>query len=251
MLGWTWWTWPDVAALARERPETTAFIQRDRGRGTSIQWEWVPAQAVSPHLYRAVLVAEDIEFFSHEGFSVAEIRAALAEAFATGAAPRGASTITQQLAKNLWLTPSRTTGRKLREAVLTWQLEHHLTKRRILELYINVAQFGPAIYGAEAAARHYFGGPALTLDEREAARLAAGLSRPSTWNPSAATTGYLTRVDLILERMARAHFLWRHLDRLSLGRPPAPGEAPVVVPPDSLASLPDTLPAPDSVETRP
>lgn len=263
LLTWSWWTWPDVSQLATAPPETTAFMARDRARGTAVQWTWVPAGAVSPHLYRAILVAEDIEFFSHQGFSVAEIRAALAEALATGEAPRGASTITQQVAKNLWLTPSRTTGRKLREALLTWQLERELTKRRILELYVNVAQFGPGIYGAEAAARHYFGKPAAALTEQEAARLAAGLPRPSSWNPASASRGYAARVDLIRERMARARFLWRHLDRLELGRPPAPeppeGLDSLLRPADSLVplplpdTLPDAVPAParDTTEVRP
>jgi len=162
---------------------------------------------------RAVLVAEDIEFFSHHGFSWSEIRSAFAEASA-GERARGASTITQQLAKNLWLSPDRSLWRKVREAALTVDLERFLTKRRILELYLNVVPFGPGVIGAEAAARVYFAKPPLFLTEQEAAMLAAGLSRPSLWNPTSTSDAYRARVELILRRMANAEFLWRHIAAL-------------------------------------
>ncbi len=164
-------TWPDVERLAAENPETTAFIERYRerrraaGENDAVAWRWVSWDRISPHLKRAAVAAEDMEFFSHNGFSTAELRAAIAEAIEERAAPRGASTITQQLAKNLWLSPSRSPLRKLEEAILTWQLERHLSKDRILEIYLNVAEFGPGIYGAEAGARHYFGKSAAALTE--------------------------------------------------------------------------------------
>ena len=169
-----WLTWPDVAALAEDRPKTTAFIEAAKARGDEVRWRWVPYAGISLEMKKAVVVAEDLSFFSHQGFDTHEIKLAAREAV-QGKRVRGASTITQQLAKNLWLTPSRSPFRKLREVVLTRQLEQHLSKRRILEIYLNVAQFGPEIYGAEAAAVQYFGVPAAVIDVDQAARLAAAL----------------------------------------------------------------------------
>jgi monofunctional biosynthetic peptidoglycan transglycosylase len=169
----------------------------------------VPYAAISPHLKRAVLAAEDIGFFSHRGFDLFELRAALEKAVEEGEVPRGASTITQQQAKNLWLSPSRSPWRKGKEAILTWQLERTLSKRRILELYLNVVQFGPGVYGAEAGAHRFFGKAAAHLTEDEAAQLAAGLPRPSLWHPGVASRAYQAHVEAIRRRMARAEFLWR------------------------------------------
>ena len=123
----------------------------------------MPYARISPELKLAVLVAEDIDFFSHHGFAVAEMKKAVQEAWEEGEMPRGASTLTQQLAKNLWLSPSRNPLRKLKEALLTRSLEKHLAKRRILELYLNVVEFAPGVYGAEAAAQRFFGKPAAGL----------------------------------------------------------------------------------------
>jgi monofunctional biosynthetic peptidoglycan transglycosylase len=209
------WTWPDVAALARRNPTTTAFIeayrreQRAAGRDDRVAWIWTPYAAISPHVVRAVLVAEDINFFSHHGFELTEIRTALGQALEDLGAPRGASTITQQLAKNLWLSPSRNPVRKLREAILTWQLERRLTKRRILELYPNVVEFGPGIYGVGAASRRYFGKAPADLDEDQAAQLAAALPNPALWHPGSRSRPYRRHVETIRRRMDRAEFLWK------------------------------------------
>ena len=154
--------------------------------------------------------SEDTEFFFHEGFSSHELRESLKKAIREREAPRGASTITQQLAKNLWLTPRRSLTRKLREALLTKQLERELSKQRILELYLNVVEFGPGIYGAEAAARHYFGVSAADLSPRQAAMLAAGLPRPRTWNPSSASEAYARNTDRILHVSRQLRFLDRY-----------------------------------------
>ncbi|MEM7052080.1 MAG: monofunctional biosynthetic peptidoglycan transglycosylase [Acidobacteriota bacterium] len=212
---WQAVTWPQVAKLASEDPDSTAFIERYRRSSDAedrpLAWRPVPYGAISPHLKRAVLVAEDIEFFSHNGFATGEIRAALGQAWREKRPPRGASTLSQQLVKNLWLSPSRNPLRKLKEAALTVQLERHLGKRRILELYLNVAEMGPGLYGAEAASRHYFGTSASALSEHQAAQLAATLSRPSSWNPSRNSSGYTRRVALISRRMAKAKFLWRQI----------------------------------------
>jgi monofunctional biosynthetic peptidoglycan transglycosylase len=212
-VAWKVWTWPDVAALARRSPSTTAFIERYRaqqraaGRDDRVQRVWVPHTAIAPGLKRAVLVAEDINFFSHRGFDLGEIRVAVSRAIEDGERPRGASTITQQLAKNLWLSPSRSPLRKVEEAILTWQLERRLTKRRILELYLNVVEFGPGVYGVEAASRRYFAKPASQLTEDEAAELAASLPAPATWHPGSTRPAYRRHVESIRRRMTRATFL--------------------------------------------
>jgi monofunctional biosynthetic peptidoglycan transglycosylase len=213
LVAWEASTWPDVASLARRNPSTTAFIDRYRaqqraaGRDDRLQRAWVPYAAIAPSLKRAVLVAEDINFFSHHGFDVGEMRNAVNKALEDGEAPRGASTITQQLAKNLWLSPSRNPLRKLQEAILTWRLERTLPKRRILELYLNVVEFGPGVYGAEAASRRYFGKSAADLRDDEAAQLAASLPSPATWHPGSAKRGYQRHVESISRRMAKAAFL--------------------------------------------
>jgi monofunctional glycosyltransferase len=210
---WQWATWPDVARLASENPETTAFLdawrarERAAGRRGEPEWRPVPYGRIADDLKVAVLVAEDIDFFSHDGFATAELKMALREAWDEKELPRGASTITQQLAKNLWLSPSRNPWRKVKEALLTRELERRLDKRRILELYLNVAELGPGVYGAEAGARHWFGKSAAALERREAAQLAASLPRPSSWNPRSPSRVYARRVEKILGRIERAAWL--------------------------------------------
>jgi monofunctional glycosyltransferase len=203
-------TWPDVAALADENPETTAFIARwERRHGEEARWTWVPYGSISPNLKRAVLVGEDINFFSHDGFERAELEKAMKDAWEEKTLPRGASTITQQLAKNLWLSGSYNPLRKVKEAMLTKQLEEHLSKRRILEIYLNVVELGPGIYGAEAASRRYFGKSAAGLSEWEAASLAAGLPNPTEWHPGSGSGRYKWRVGMIQGRMGKAGWLWK------------------------------------------
>ena len=214
-LGWEAWTWPDVEALARRAPATTAFIerwraaQRSAGRDDRVDRRWVSYAAISPSVKLAVLVAEDINFFSHHGFDRGEIRKALGQAVEDREFPRGASTISQQLAKNLWLSPSRDPLRKAREAILTWQLERTLGKRRLLELYLNVVEFGPGVWGVERASRRYFGKPAADLTDDEAALLAASLPSPSAWHPGAASAAYRRHADSVRRRMDKAQFLRR------------------------------------------
>lgn len=211
-LAWEALTWPDVAALNHSHPKTTAFMDKYQGWGIfgpkrKIEHKWVPYSRISSNLKRAVIVSEDIRFFSHEGFDEKEIRAALEDAWEDKELPRGASTITQQLAKNLWLSASYNPFRKVKEAILTHQLEKELGKRRILELYLNVAELGKGIYGAEAAARHYYGKSAASLTERQAAELAASLPRPRSWHPGVTSRGYQRKVRSIQRRMARARWL--------------------------------------------
>jgi monofunctional biosynthetic peptidoglycan transglycosylase len=216
--GWIVWeavTWPDVRALATRPPATTAFIERYKereraaGRTPRVAIRWTPYAAIAPDVKRAVLVAEDINFFSHHGFDSGEIRKALGQAVEDREFPRGASTISQQLAKNLWLSPSRDPLRKAREAILTWQLERTLGKRRLLELYLNVVEFGPGIWGVESASRRYFGKAAADLDDDEAAWLAASLPSPATWHPGATSAAYRRHADRVRRRMDKAQFLRR------------------------------------------
>jgi monofunctional biosynthetic peptidoglycan transglycosylase len=216
-LAWQWWHWPDVAALARRPPTSTAFIERWRerqraaGRSDRVERAWAAYPAIAPGMKVAVLVAEDVNFFSHRGFDSGEIQNALRKSFDDLELPRGASTITQQLAKNLWLSASRDPLRKAREAVLTWQLERTLGKRRILELYLNVVEFGPGVWGVESASRRYFGKPAAQLTDDEAALLAAALPSPAAWHPGSASAAYRRHAEAVRRRMDKAQFLRRLL----------------------------------------
>jgi len=229
LLLFTWVTWPDVASLRSENPSTTAFIEmyrdarRDAGESDAVAWQPVSYDRIAVNLKRAVVASEDTEFFFHDGFSTHEMKEALKKAIREGEAPRGASTITQQLAKNLWLTPSRTLTRKFREAILTRQLEKQLSKDRILDLYLNVVEFGPGIYGAEAASLHYFGLPASGLSPRQGAMLAAGLPR-KRWNPASDSEYYRASVERILDVQRQLEFLDRYLG------PSAPGSIGVAPP---------------------
>jgi monofunctional glycosyltransferase len=216
-LAWEAWTWPRVGALATRPPRSTAFIERYRqeqraaGRDGRVQWTWVAYPAISTDIKRAVLVAEDIGFFAHGGVDLDEMGDALERAVERKALPRGASTITQQLAKNLWLTPSRNPLRKAREAILAWQIEQALSKRRILEIYLNVAEFGPGCYGVEAAAGRYFGKAAADVGPAEAAQLAASLPNPRLWHPGSTSRAYQAHVMRIARRVERATWLGRLL----------------------------------------
>ena len=214
-MGWQWITWPNVKDLVDNNPETTAFIElyRDGGGQTenrTVDWRWVTYGDISSHLKRSVIVAEDARFFTHHGFATEEIKAAITDAIEHGETPRGASTLTQQLAKNLWLSPTRNPLRKVSEAALTIHLEKHVPKRRLFEIYLNVVEFGIGIYGAEAAAQHYFNKPASQLNEREASLLAASLPRPKSWHPGVDDERYLRRARRIQGWTRQAHFLDRY-----------------------------------------
>ena len=197
-------TMPDVGSLVRHNPKSTALMEyrlataSGKTRGSTAQWMWVPLKRISSHLQRAVIAAEDASFFIHEGFDWEGIRDAALYNFEAGEMKRGGSTITQQLAKNLYLSSERSLFRKGREALITRSLERHLTKERILELYLNVAEWGRGVYGAEAAARHHFGKSAdqLTLDE--AAWLAAMLPSPQRYDPIRKTAALTKRHQRIL-----------------------------------------------------
>jgi monofunctional glycosyltransferase len=207
LLGYSWLLLPDVRSLASRNPETTAFMERraaeaaERGRTWRPTWRWASSRRISPELKRAVLLAEDAGFWGHEGIAVAELRASVQESLDTLTFPRGASTITQQLAKNLYLSSSRNPYRKLVELMIARRLEHELPKTRILELYLNVVEWGDGIWGAEAAAQTYFGKAAADLSAGEAALLAGALINPRVYSPARPNARLLRRQQIILGRM--------------------------------------------------
>lgn len=176
---------------------------KEQRRAIGRHWVWVPLSRISPHLRHAVVAAEDASFFTHEGFDWEGIRDAARYNLEAGEMKRGGSTITQQLAKNLYLSSERSLLRKAREALITRSLERHLTKKRILELYLNVAEWGKGIYGAEAAARHHFGKPSQDLTADEAAWLAAMLPSPRRYDPLRKTTFLTRRHERILKWVNR------------------------------------------------
>ncbi len=184
-----WATLPDVRPLAKSWPSTTAFMERRKaalaseGKSTRLEWSPVPLSQIAPDVQRAVVVAEDVRFWEHEGVDWEAMRGAAEKDWEKGKLKVGGSTITQQLAKNLYLSPARTPWRKLRELFIAWRLERELSKKRILELYLNIIELGPRTFGVEAAARRYMGKPARALTREEAATLAAVIPSPRIYDP--------------------------------------------------------------------
>ena len=191
-------TLPDVDYLVRENPSETALMAARGGERTQL---WAPLADISPRLVEAVLMGEDVGFYGHDGFDTHEMREAFKRNWKEGRTVRGASTITQQLAKNLYLSTERTYPRKLKEAILTYRLEKALSKSRILEIYLNVIEWGDGVYGAEAAARDVFGKSATWLDAAEAATLAAMIPNPRELDPCEQPKSVRVRRDRILNWM--------------------------------------------------
>jgi len=189
---------PPETALMKERAEQ----EKERGRTFKIRQRWVPLGSISKDLVNAVIVAEDGTFWSHEGFDWYEFRESVERDIKEGRAARGASTITQQLVKNLFLSTSKNPLRKLKEWVLTWYTERVLSKSRILELYLNVIEWGSGVFGIEAASEYYFAKPASALSRDEAARLAAIIPSPRRFRPDGDSRYVARRSNRILERMA-------------------------------------------------
>src|SRR4051812_28842010 len=190
-------------------PGRTAFMEHrleallEKNPKARLQYQWVPYERISASLKRAVVAAEDAKFLDHEGFDWEAIQEAMAKNQRKGRVVAGASTISQQLAKNLFLSGERSWLRKAQEAIITGMLEHLMTKRRILELYLNVAEWGDGVFGAEAAARHHFGVSAASLGPEQAAWLAAVLPAPRRY-VRGGTTPYIDgRVATILVRMEK------------------------------------------------
>jgi monofunctional glycosyltransferase len=200
--------WPDWKKLAQGEIPRSSFMliyadQQTKRDWPKLRWQPVPQAMIPRHLMRAVLVAEDSRFYEHSGFDLIAIREALDYNLGRGELLVGASTISQQTAKNLYLSPSRNPLRKWHEMALTWGLEHNLRKSRILELYLNVAEFGRGIYGVQAAAQAYYGVDVDALSLVQVAELAASLPSPVKNNPETRTERFLRRSQRILELLMR------------------------------------------------
>ena len=232
VVSYTWLTLPDVRPLRTQNPTRTAFMDlraaqaADAGRTPRTVQRWIAYRRISPALVRAVIVAEDAAFWQHHGVDLDEIRASMEVNWARGDFVRGASTITQQLAKNLYLSPSRNPYRKVRELLIARRLEAELSKARILEIYLNVIEWGDGIWGAEAAAQRHFGVSAASLMPDQAALLAGAIINPRRYSPSNPNARLRRRQQIILGRMGEV-------------LPPAPPptfDVPIVpaVPPDIL-----------------
>jgi monofunctional biosynthetic peptidoglycan transglycosylase len=201
---------PDVGRLVEENPAKTAFMEsreaewrRDGLIDKKIDQKWVSLDHVSQNLIKAVLIAEDDKFWQHEGFDYQAIERAIEKNILAKKFKMGGSTISQQLAKNLYLSPSKNPIRKIKEAILTWRLEKTLSKRRILELYVNVAEWGDGIFGINQAARHYYGVSAARLTARQASRLAAILPNPILYSPKGSSRYVHNRSNIIYAIMRK------------------------------------------------
>ena len=197
--GVLWWNWFD--------PANTAFMEaglerlQEKRPEAELRHKWVDYERISMHLKRAVIAAEDSRFLEHEGFDWEGIEQAVEKNIKKGRVVAGGSTISQQLAKNLFLSPSRNPLRKLQEAVITVMIETVWSKRRILEVYLNVIEWGSGIYGAEAAARRYYKASAATLGPSQAAQLAAMIPNPRYYETHRSARGLLRRQAIIEQRM--------------------------------------------------
>lgn len=205
----SFFVYPDVGQYAKLNPEKTAFMHwreaqwAEKGEKKTITQRWVPLSRVSPLLIKAVLIGEDDKFYQHEGFDYEALEQAFEKNLKQGRFAAGASTISQQLTKNMFLSPEKSLTRKAKEAILTWRMEQTLSKRRIIELYVNVAEWGDGIFGIEAASRHYFHKPASALSSMEAARLASVLPNPIRFS-AVGNQKYVTfRANLIHSIMVR------------------------------------------------
>ena len=207
MFAYVYLTIPDVRDLRTTNPSTTAFMElrareaRAKGQQPRRIQRWVSYRNISPELKRAVLVAEDSAFWQHDGVDYDQLQESIEADWAKGQFLRGGSTITQQLAKNLYLSPSKNPLRKVRELIIARRLEAELKKARILELYLNLIEWGDGIYGAEAAARTYFQTSAGALGPTESALLAAAIINPRVYNPGKPNGRLVRRQQLILRRM--------------------------------------------------
>ena len=240
-------TLPDVRSLRATNPTTTAFIElrareaHARGEQPRRIQKWIDYARVSPNLKRAVLVTEDSRFWTHEGIDFDELKESMEVNIERMEFARGGSTITQQLAKNLYLSPSKNPIRKVREFLIARRLEAELSKQRILELYLNVIEWGDGIYGAEAAARTYFRKSANDLSASESALLAAAISNPHVLNPAHPTPRLVRRQKMVLRRMGNV-------------TPPPVVAGPVVPPPPppkDIDGVPELPAAGDALEVLP
>jgi len=198
---------PDVRVLRTQNPTSTAFMRlreqqaHTQGKPIAMEQHWVSYSRISQNLKRAVIVTEDGAFWKHEGVDYVQLRESMEVNWERGEFARGASTITQQLAKNLYLSPDKNPMRKVKELLITRRLEVELSKQRILEIYLNVIEWGDGIWGAEAAARRYFHKPAAALDASESALLAAAIANPHLMDPGHPSARLRRRQQMIMRRM--------------------------------------------------
>jgi monofunctional biosynthetic peptidoglycan transglycosylase len=249
----------EVATLGPTNPGVTAVMSqreeeaRRAGRPVRRVQAWIPISEVSRNLIHAVLAAEDQKFFGHEGVDWDAIKKSVEVDRARGRFVRGGSTITQQLAKNLFFSTHRSVVRKLRELVVAWWLESELSKKRILELYLNVIEWGDGLYGCEAAARRYYGKPASGLDPEEAAGLAGMIPNPRRINPLLDPRRFGQAQRRVLWLMAHAGYIRGNL--AGLGREPPPPEPTAEeeeAPPEPTASpAPSASPEPSPTTMAP
>jgi monofunctional biosynthetic peptidoglycan transglycosylase len=211
IVGWTgfYFIVPNVSRLKKEAPRKTSFMEfresewQREGKKRRISQIWVPLTRISPYLIKAVIIAEDDKFWQHEGFDLEAIQKAMEKDLRAGKFKAGGSTISQQLAKNLYLTPAKNPIRKIKEAIITWRIERTLPKKRIIELYLNVVEWGEGIFGIEAASRYYFGKNAASLTPEEAARLAVVLPNPRKMNPAGSSPYVAKRAEFIKNIMIK------------------------------------------------
>jgi monofunctional biosynthetic peptidoglycan transglycosylase len=206
----------DIHKLLHENPASTAFIDSERARLTDslrmagtwpppdslIRWTWVPLDSIPKVIQEVALIAEDAKFFEHQGFDLEQIEYALVANHQAGKKARGASTITQQVAKNLYLSKDKELSRKLREAVITLVLEHTIPKERILEVYLNVAQFDQGVFGIREAARHWLKKDLADLTQDEAVNLVCLLPSPTKWNIKKPNNAFLQHKRLVMRNYA-------------------------------------------------
>ena len=198
---------PNLSRLKKENPKKTALMEyrerssKEKRRRYRAYQVWTPFSKISPYLVKAVLIAEDDKFWGHEGFDYEAIEKALERDLKAKKFKFGGSTITQQLARNLYLSPEKSLIRKVSEAVITRRMEKVLSKKRILELYLNVVEWGDGIFGAEAASRYYYGKSSSELTPEEAARLASVLPNPRKYNPAGDQRYVISRSNLIYSIM--------------------------------------------------
>lgn len=200
---------PDISRIKKDNPTKTSFMEyrerewNEKGKKLRINQQWVPLSRISSYLIKAVLIAEDDKFWRHEGFDYKAMQKAIEKDVKAKKFKLGGSTISQQLAKNLYLSPSKNPLRKLAEALITWKMERTISKKRILEIYLNVVEWGEGIFGIETASRHYFGKAASDLTPEEASRLAAVLPNPRKYNPAGDQKYVVNRSSLIYGVMVK------------------------------------------------
>lgn len=198
-----WW-WVDHNPSASAFMDARREVLEEKQPNVSLKHQWVPYNRISINLKRAVIAAEDAKFVDHEGFDWEGIQKAIEKNEKKGRIVAGGSTISQQLAKNLFLSGSRTSWRKLEEAIITVMLEQMMSKRRILEIYLNVIEWGQSVFGCEAAARHYYGTAAANLSREQAAKLAAMVPNPRFYDRNRSARGLLRKTNIIQARMPYA-----------------------------------------------